>query len=260
MQSRIHRHHHALYSSSRSSPMNRLSPRPESFPGWAASIQMTTHTQFAGGRRTLRRAQARGGGRGRFLMTEYRAIRAPRASLPSPPKLPGHIVPVEVSPGHEVPDSSPRDFYAGTPQIQIGLAFSNRSARAFSAAAASSCQHVSGQGTFWLELSGELVMRDLQPWRDFARASRTRGRVPVRSVSFQITTVPGIKNLIFGGDGIFLVPLYARSMNSDNRTPGPRKKLGPCWSYQRACGRRKAPPCMFIPTLRAPHAGSRATN
>jgi hypothetical protein len=27
------------------------------------------------------------------------------------------------------------------------------------------------------------------------------------SVSFQITTVPGIKNLIFGGDGIFLAAL-----------------------------------------------------
>jgi uncharacterized protein (AIM24 family) len=27
------------------------------------------------------------------------------------------------------------------------------------------------------------------------------------SVSFQITTVPGIKNLIFGGDGIFLAQL-----------------------------------------------------
>jgi uncharacterized protein (AIM24 family) len=27
------------------------------------------------------------------------------------------------------------------------------------------------------------------------------------SVSFQITTVPGIKNMIFGGDGIFLAAL-----------------------------------------------------
>jgi len=26
-------------------------------------------------------------------------------------------------------------------------------------------------------------------------------------VSFQITTVPGIKNMIFGGDGIFLASL-----------------------------------------------------
>jgi uncharacterized protein (AIM24 family) len=27
------------------------------------------------------------------------------------------------------------------------------------------------------------------------------------SVSFQITTVPGIKNMIFGGDGVFLAAL-----------------------------------------------------
>jgi uncharacterized protein (AIM24 family) len=59
---------------------------------------------------------------------------------------------------------------------------------------------------FWLELSGELVMRDLQPGENLRVHPGHVGAFQA-SVSFQITTVPGIKNLIFGGDGIFLASL-----------------------------------------------------
>jgi uncharacterized protein (AIM24 family) len=58
----------------------------------------------------------------------------------------------------------------------------------------------------WLELSGELIVRDLQPGQTLFVHPGHVGAFQ-SSVSFQITTVPGIKNMIFGGDGIFLVAL-----------------------------------------------------
>jgi len=58
----------------------------------------------------------------------------------------------------------------------------------------------------WLELSGELVVRDLQPGETLRVHPGHVGAFQ-SSVSFQITTVPGIKNMIFGGDGIFLAAL-----------------------------------------------------
>ena len=67
-------------------------------------------------------------------------------------------------------------------------------------------QKLSGQGTAWLELSGELVVRDLQPGETLRVHPGHVGAFQ-SSVSFQITTVPGIKNMIFGGDGIFLAAL-----------------------------------------------------
>src|SRR5207245_10000326 len=67
-------------------------------------------------------------------------------------------------------------------------------------------QHVTGQGTAWIELSGELIVKDLQPGETLRVHPGHVGAFQT-SVSFQITTVPGIKNMIFGGDGIFLASL-----------------------------------------------------
>jgi uncharacterized protein (AIM24 family) len=67
-------------------------------------------------------------------------------------------------------------------------------------------QRVSGQGMAWLELSGELVVRDLQPGETLRVHPGHVGAFQA-NVSFQITTVPGIKNIIFGGDGLFLASL-----------------------------------------------------
>jgi uncharacterized protein (AIM24 family) len=55
----------------------------------------------------------------------------------------------------------------------------------------------------WLELSGELIMKNLAPGETLLVHPGHVGAFQA-SVGFQITTVPGIKNMIFGGDGIFL--------------------------------------------------------
>jgi uncharacterized protein (AIM24 family) len=137
-------------------------------------------------------------------MTEYRAIGA-AGELAFATKLPGHIVPVEISAGHEYLIHR-HGFLCGTPQIQIGLGFQQSLGAGIFGGSGFLLQRVSGQGTFWLELSGELVMRDLQPGETLRVHPGHVGAFQ-SSVSFQITTVPGIKNLIFGGDGIFLAAL-----------------------------------------------------
>jgi uncharacterized protein (AIM24 family) len=67
-------------------------------------------------------------------------------------------------------------------------------------------QRVAGQGTAWLELSGELVVKNLGPG-ELLRVHPGHVGAFQSSVAFQITTVPGIKNMIFGGDGIFLAEM-----------------------------------------------------
>src|SRR5437763_14673019 len=64
-----------------------------------SSIQMTTHTQFAGGGGLFGVLKRVAGG-GSIFMTEYRAYGAP-GEVAFATKLPGHIVPVGVSPTHE---------------------------------------------------------------------------------------------------------------------------------------------------------------
>ena len=65
---------------------------------------------------------------------------------------------------------------------------------------------MTGPGIVWLDLSGELVERDLAPGE---RLLVHAGHVGVfePSVSFDIQMVRGFKNILFGGEGLFLATL-----------------------------------------------------
>ena len=120
-------------------------------------------------------------------------------------KVPGHIVPVAVGHGAEYMVHR-HGFLCATPRSPSASASSNRSAQASLAATAFFYRRVSGQGTAWLELSGELIVKNLAPG-EVLRVHPGHVGAFQSSVGFQITTVPGIKNMIFGGDGIFLAVL-----------------------------------------------------
>jgi uncharacterized protein (TIGR00266 family) len=168
-----------------------------------SSIQMTTHTQFGGGG-GIWGALKRVAGGGTLFMTEYRAVGAP-GELAFATKLPGHIVPVEVGPGREYMIHR-HGFLCSTPQVQIGVGFQQSLGAGIFGGSGFVLQHVGGQGTAWLELSGELIIKDLQPGQ-MLRVHPGHVGAFQTSVNFEITTVPGIKNMIFGGDGIFLASL-----------------------------------------------------
>jgi len=167
------------------------------------SIQMTTHTQFAGGGGLFGVLKRVAGG-GSIFMTEYRAVGA-AGELAFATKLPGHIVPVEVAPGHEYMIHR-HGFLCATSQVQISVGFQQSLGAGIFGGNGFLLQHLGGQGTGWLELSGELIVRDLQAGETLFVHPGHVGAFQ-SSVSFQVTTVPGIKNMIFGGDGIFLVQL-----------------------------------------------------
>ena len=168
-----------------------------------SSIQMTTHTQFAGGG-GIWGALKRVAGGGTLFMTEYRAMGTP-GELAFATKLPGHIVPVEVGAGREYMIHR-HGFLCSTPQVQIGVGFQQSLGAGIFGGSGFVLQHVGGQGTAWIELSGELIVKDLQPGQTLRVHPGHVGAFQT-SVNFQITTIPGIKNLIFGGDGIFLAVL-----------------------------------------------------
>jgi uncharacterized protein (TIGR00266 family) len=169
----------------------------------SASIQMTTHTQFGGGGGIFGALKRVVGG-GSLFMTEYRALGAP-GELAFATKLPGHILPVEVGGGNEFMIHR-HGFLCATSQIQLGVGFQQSLGAGIFGGDGFLLQKVSGQGTAWIELSGELVVRDLKPGETLRVHPGHVGAFQ-SSVAFQITTVPGIKNMLFGGDGIFLASL-----------------------------------------------------
>jgi len=67
-------------------------------------------------------------------------------------------------------------------------------------------QKLGGTCQAWIELDGEVVTYDLAPGETM-RVHPGHVGMFADSVNFQIARVQGIRNILFGGDGIFLASL-----------------------------------------------------
>ena len=124
------------------------------------SIAMTTHTQFGGGGGFLGAIKRMAGG-GSLFMTEYQA-QGYAGEVAFATKIPGHILPLEIGPGHEYLVHR-HGFLCATPQIQLGVGFQQSLGAGIFGGDGFLLQKLTGHGTAWLELSGEVVVRDLRP-------------------------------------------------------------------------------------------------
>jgi uncharacterized protein (AIM24 family) len=97
-------------------------------------------------------------------------------------------------------------FLCATPQVTITLGFQQSLGAGIFGGDGFLLQRIGGMGTAWLELSGELVQKNLAPG-EVLRVHPGHVGAFQASVGFQITMVPGIKNMIFGADGIFLAQM-----------------------------------------------------
>ena len=167
------------------------------------TIQMNTHTQMAGGGGFFGAIKRVAGG-GTLFMSEYTAVGYP-GEIAFATKVPGHIVPVEVGHGHEYLVHR-HGFLCATPNVQLGVGFQQSLGAGIFGGDGFLLQKITGQGTAWLELSGELIVKDLAPGETL-RVHPGHVGAFTTSVNFQITRIPGIRNMIFGGDGIFLAAL-----------------------------------------------------
>lgn len=167
------------------------------------SIQMTTHTQFGGGGGFFGAIKRVAGG-GSLFMTEYRAMGAV-GEIAFATKVPGHILPIEIGNGQEFMIHR-HGFLCATDQVQIGVGFQQSLGAGIFGGDGFVLQKINGYGTAWIELSGEVIVKDLQPGETLRVHPGHVGAFS-GSVSFQIQMVPGIKNMIFGGDGLFLASL-----------------------------------------------------
>ncbi len=167
------------------------------------SIQMMTHTQMGGGGGLFGVLKRVAGG-GSIFMTEYRAMQYP-GTVSFATKVPGHIVPVELGNGLEYLVHR-HGFLCATPQVTISVGFQQSLGAGVFGGDGFLLQRVGGMGTAWLELSGELVQKNLAPG-EVLRVHPGHVGAFQTSVGFQIMMVPGIRNMIFGGDGLFLAEL-----------------------------------------------------
>jgi uncharacterized protein (TIGR00266 family) len=171
----------------------------------SASIQMATSTQGAGSNGVFG-ALKRGLSGGTVFMTNYTAVDQP-GSVSFAAHLPGQILPIDVAPQPGYGFMAHRRAYVcGQPNVTLTTGFQQRLGAGIFGGEGFVLQRIGGQGRAWVQLSGEVVTWDLQPGQTI-RVHPGHVGMFQECVQFTVTTVPGIKNKLFGGDGVFLAQL-----------------------------------------------------
>ncbi len=161
-------------------------------------VTMDTHTGggfLAGLKRSF--------GGGSFFVTDFTASGAGHVAFA--PRFPGTIVPALLQPGQSL-ICRKETFLVAQKSVTLEIAWQKRLGAGFFGGEGFILQKVTGPGVVWLDLSGELVERDLAPGE---RLLVHAGHVGVfePSVGFDIQMVRGFKNVLFGGEGLFLATL-----------------------------------------------------
>jgi uncharacterized protein (TIGR00266 family) len=162
-------------------------------------VRMHTNTGgglFAGIRRSLTG--------GSFFVTDFTA-EGRAAHVAFAPRFPGSILARTLRPGESL-ICRKETFLCAEKSVSLELAWQQRIGSGFFGGAGFILQRVTGPGTVFLDLSGEVVTKRLGPGeRLYVHAGHVGVHEP--TVTFDIQVVPGFRNILFGGEGLFLASL-----------------------------------------------------
>ncbi|MBV9382458.1 MAG: AIM24 family protein [Streptosporangiaceae bacterium] len=164
-------------------------------------VQMSQTTSAGRGGGGFMRGLKRVIGGGGLFLTRYEGP----GMVAFAAKVPGHITPVDIRPGEEY-FVHRHGFLCGTGGVSPAVGLQQSFRGGLFGGEGFLLQKLEGQGRAWIELSGELTTYDLPAGQTLLVHPGHVGMF-AGSVSFQITRVPGVANILFGGDGLHLVAL-----------------------------------------------------
>lgn len=115
--------------------------------------------------------------------------------------FPGKIVPLEITPGREMIVQK-NAFLASETGVELSIHFKKKLGAGFFGGEGFIMQRLSGRGMAFVEIDGELVEYDLAPGQQIVVDTGNVAGYEA-SVQMDIRQVPGLKNMFFGGEGIF---------------------------------------------------------
>lgn len=115
--------------------------------------------------------------------------------------FPGSIMPVEIGPGREI-IAQKTAFLASEAGVELSIFFRKNLGSGFFGGEGFIMQKLSGMGTAFLEIDGSVVEYEMKPGQQIVVDT---GYVAAMdgSVRMDIQEVPGLKNMFFGGEGVF---------------------------------------------------------
>ena len=115
--------------------------------------------------------------------------------------FPGKIVPVEIGPGRNLIVQKSA-FLASETGVDLSIHFSRKLGAGLFGGEGFIMQKLSGNGTAFIEIDGDLVQYELKPGQKIIVDT---GNVAgfTAGVQMDIQAVPGVKNALLGGEGLF---------------------------------------------------------
>ncbi len=119
--------------------------------------------------------------------------------------FPGSIMPVQLGPGQTI-ICQKRAFLCAERSVALGVHLQRRLGSGLFGGEGFVLQKLTGPGVAFLEIDGAVVEQNLQPGEVLLVDN---GHVAMfePSVEFSLETVSGFKNVLFGGEGLFLARL-----------------------------------------------------
>ena len=115
--------------------------------------------------------------------------------------FPGQIRAWDIAPGNEIIVQK-SGFLAAESGVELSVFFQKKLGAGFFGGEGFIMQKLSGQGTAFLEFDGHVVEYDLQPGQQIVIDTGYLAAMDA-TCSMEIKTVPGLKNMVFGGEGVF---------------------------------------------------------
>lgn len=115
--------------------------------------------------------------------------------------FPGKIIPLEIGPGREM-ILQKKAFLAAERGVELSIHFNKKLGTGLFGGEGFIMQRLSGQGTAFAEIDGDLVIYNLAPGQQMVVDTGNVAGFET-TVSMEIRQVPGLKNAFFGGEGLF---------------------------------------------------------
>ena len=115
--------------------------------------------------------------------------------------FPGAIRPFQIAPGQEIV-AQKSAFLASTSGVELSVFFQKRIGSGFFGGEGFIMQRLSGNGIVFLEFDGYIKEYELGPGQSMIIDTGYLAAMSA-TCSIDIQTVPGLKNIFFGGEGLF---------------------------------------------------------
>lgn len=115
--------------------------------------------------------------------------------------FPGSILDYQIAPGREL-IAQKSGFLAAEAGVELSVFFQKKLGAGFFGGEGFIMQRLSGCGTAFLEFDGHVIEYDLQPGQQIVVDTGYLAAME-NTCGIEIQSVPGIKNMVFGGEGLF---------------------------------------------------------